>query len=178
MGGHDEYQTIGARTVTPRPGPGWTIRATCGEPFCVEHVELIAPIHPAYPFGVCVYCGLPGDTRDHILPRTWTGDSDRTRVVTVPACRECNSAIGDTFAPTVAERREIAHRYIRKRYARYLRYVVRGKSDLAQMGHLMRVATIAAREKHEVTIGRLAWPTDPLYDVRAFDVVADARSLT
>lgn len=171
-GSPDDYQDIGSRLVSPRPAPGYSIKPSCSMPNCVVHVDYIAPLVPAYPAGVCVYCGWPAGTKDHILPVSWTGLAVRSRTVTVPACAECNSAIGDTYAPTVEERREVAHRYLRRRYARYLRAIMWGESDLDAMGHTMRTAAVRHMNRHEAIMQRLAWPIDPLYDTRALvDIV-------
>lgn len=166
-GNADDYQILGRRLVTPKPGPGYSIQPSCGYESCIDHVDLVPPIRPAYPAGVCVYCGFPATTRDHVLPKSWTGLAERTRVVTVPACVECNSSINDSFAPTIAERRRIAHASIRRRYSRYFSVVMVGASDLALMGYAMRSAAVARMNTHVAVMGRLAWPLDPLYDVRA-----------
>lgn len=52
-----------------------------------------------YPAGLCLYCGEYADTRDHLLPVTYTGRAVRRQVLTVPAYRQCNSFIGDAAAP-------------------------------------------------------------------------------
>jgi 5-methylcytosine-specific restriction endonuclease McrA len=166
-GSPDDYQTLGSRLVHPRPPAGYTIRSTCTIPHCVTHAQPVPPLRPSYPPGVCVYCGWPADTQDHILPKSWTGDAARSRTVTVPSCRECNSAINDTYAPTIAARRAIAHSHIRRRYSKYLTAIMYGPSDLAAMGHTLRTAAVARMNGHEATMARLAWPHDPFYDARA-----------
>jgi 5-methylcytosine-specific restriction endonuclease McrA len=39
---------------------------------------------------ICIYCGRPATTVDHILPRSRGGTDDPDNVV--PACKACNSA--------------------------------------------------------------------------------------
>ena len=38
---------------------------------------------------VCIYCGAPADTRDHVPPRCFLEEGEATRT-TVPACLVCN----------------------------------------------------------------------------------------
>ena len=67
---------------------------------------------------ICAYCGAKATTRDHVVPRSssWTppmevqGIRGKMSLVeyprpTVPACRRCNSALGNRVFPTFAQRR-------------------------------------------------------------------------
>lgn len=147
------------------------VRTTCEERFClnVDHMQIVRPRKLDYPNGVCVYCGLPGYTKDHIEPRSWTGESARQFVVTVPACSECNSFINDSFAPTIPERREIAQARIRKRYKRVLGYVDYSPAELEEFEGSLLSSVIAGIEEKRITQGRLNWPDDPGYDLRALE---------
>lgn len=173
LGDEDYFQVVGARLISPPLGPGWTLESTCGVKFCLTHTRPRPPIRPAYPPGVCVYCGFPGDSEDHVMPRAWTGDAARKRTVTVPSCRECNSIIGSTYAPHIAERRRIAHAGLRRKYRKYLRAIMWGPSDLAEMGPSLRSLAEEHMRKHTALMGRLKWPEDPLYDARALADVPD-----
>lgn len=145
------------------------VRTTCGERFClnVDHMQIVRPRKMDYPHSVCVYCGLSGYTRDHIEPKSWTGEAARSFVITVPACGECNSFIGDSFAPTVPERREIAQSRIRKKYAKVLRYVDYSDAELSEFEGSLLSAVLDGVEDKKMVLARLGWPTDPAYDLRA-----------
>lgn len=41
---------------------------------------------------ICTFCGEPASTRDHIPPKCMFPNNSRKNLITVPACRECNSA--------------------------------------------------------------------------------------
>ena len=61
--------------------------------------------------GCCAYCGNLAQTKDHIPPITWLYalgtryfDDRGLLVVWVPACKQCNSLIGDKKLFTIHER--------------------------------------------------------------------------
>ena len=156
-----------AHSISP-----WSWIATeCGTPTCmiVGHMRVHSPVRIAYEPGVCVYCGVPAGTMDHLLPRAWTGDSgQRASVALVPACGNCNSRISDAFAISVTERRRIAHASIRKTHAGLLAVPDRKAWELKEYGHAMRTVITINIQKRIYVRARLAWPNDPHYDLRAF----------
>ncbi|MFA7267253.1 MAG: hypothetical protein WC054_13170 [Candidatus Nanopelagicales bacterium] len=68
----------------------------------------------------CAYCGAASDTRDHLLPRNWSGEALRPFVPTVPACRDCNGRINDMSAPYIAARAERVAESLRRAHAKRL----------------------------------------------------------
>ena len=145
----------------------WVV-PTCGN-FClsVAHLTIEYPQRLSYPRHVCVYCGLRAFTRDHLLPRGWTGDTVRNSVLTVPACGECNSLIGSVALYSITERREFAHTQLRRKHAKVLRRVEYSRDDLREFGPGLRPGIIDGLvEKHRLG-RRLRWPIDAAYDLRA-----------
>jgi hypothetical protein len=137
------------------------LRPICETDLCteVEHLELTYAVKLDYPAGVCVYCGLAGNSVDHILPRTWTGDGGaRSNVYTVPSCAECNSAINDAYAPSITLRREIAHKYIRRRYRSVLRMILPTPDELEEYGPGLRSYIEDGIANRELILDRLNWP--------------------
>lgn len=131
-----------------------------------RHLETHAPRRIEYPAGICVYCGELGGSKDHLLPKPWTGLARRQWIATVPACIECNSVISDFGAFSIGERREYAHRKLRIRYAKVLR--IRSEIQTAGMGHALRAHCRKGIAEKEALLRRLEWPADPTYDERAF----------
>ncbi len=43
---------------------------------------------------ICIYCGAPADTRDHVPPKCLFSPPYPGKMITVPACRECNESFG------------------------------------------------------------------------------------
>lgn len=145
------------------------IRAVCGNA-CLNPQHLIAhqPVHIAYPPGVCVYCGFPAGTKDHLVPRTWTGDTRRSAVAVVPACGECNSRIGTDGSASITERRAIAHAGIRKAKRAVLSAPEWSAEELAELGPSLRQHVEAKQATRRATLARFMWPEDPFYDLRAW----------
>jgi 5-methylcytosine-specific restriction endonuclease McrA len=144
----------------------------CQTPMCLQehHLRWFRAQRIAYPDYVCVYCGLPGYTKDHLLPVTFTGKALRKYVAVVPACQECNSAIGGACGQRIGERREEAKRHIRHKYRKLLEVGRRwSAADLAECGPNLRRHIEASADKREVIQQRLDWPHDPDYDRRAFE---------
>src|SRR5690606_25044928 len=95
--------------VTIRPWD-W-ITPQCGTDTCItpDHLRVTSSKNLAYPAGLCIYCGRRGHTKDHLLPRAWSGSAARAFVVTVPSCGTCNTLLADTLTWSITERRAIAH---------------------------------------------------------------------
>ena len=121
-----------------------------------------------YAGGVCVYCGNPAGTKDHLLPRNITGNTWRHLVAVVPACADCNSRIGDRVEPNVAERRKIAQLSIERKYRHLLLRPVKTAADLRELGPALRSVAVKNNAKAEAVRLRLAWPPEPFYDLAAF----------
>jgi hypothetical protein len=143
----------------------------CGTKLCLtrSHLRMFRARKIAYPPDLCIYCGMPGYTRDHLLPVTMTGEAQRKFVAVVPACGECNSGIGDRVGHRITERREEAHRVIEKKHRKTLEIGKRWTaSELAELGPNLRTHIERALVQREILLRRLAWPLDPEYDKRAF----------
>lgn len=134
----------------------------------VEHLEVLRPTRIDYPYSVCVYCGEDATTKDHLLPRSWTGEAERRIAIWVPACRECNSAINAAFAPSMTMRRDIAHKFIAKRYAAALRTLDRTPSELREFGKSLRAQIVKGMAEKKRTQARLSWPPAG-FDSEAFE---------
>jgi hypothetical protein len=146
------------------------VAPACDTRYCLtdDHLRWYRAQRIEYPAGVCVYCGLPGYTKDHLLPVTVTGEAVRKFVAVVPACGECNSAIGDRVGHRVTERREEAHAHIRRKYRKTLAAPPWTKTELRSLGRNLRTHIERSESKRQVALDRLAWPWDPEFDKRAF----------
>ena len=147
------------------------MRSTCGRP-CLNpnHLMTHRPIIIQYPKSVCIYCGFPAGTKDHLIPRTWSGEARRSLVAVVPACAECNSTIGDRGGFSIPERRRRAQDGIRKRNRKLLACPVWTEQELREFGPNLRNYMRLQACKREAVLGRLAWPVDPFYDLRAWQL--------
>lgn len=174
MGRPSEWQSE-AKTVVmdrlDRSLPWVHFVADCGTKLCLtdDHLRFFRAQRIQYPTGVCVYCGMPGFTKDHLLPVTATGEAQRKFVAVVPACGECNYGLGDRCGHRVTERREEAHRLIRKKHAKVLNTPPWSPKALAELGPNLRTHIERSISQREVVLERLAWPWDPEYDRRAFE---------
>lgn len=165
-----EYQEQAALTAVAAGltvMPWYWVETTCGSKSCldVKHMFFRRPQRLLYPAGVCVYCGEYADTRDHLLPVTYTGRAVRRHVLTVPACRQCNSFIGDASAPSITERRAIAHSSLRRKRFRVLQSFDYTDDELEEFGLTMRSSVLRARVEKDRLLKRLAFPGDDTYDL-------------
>jgi len=145
------------------------ITATCETEDCLEptHLTYRAPLRISYPHGVCIYCGRHAATRDHLLPKPWTGHTARAFIATVPACGTCNSVLSDALTWSITERRAICHQRLRKHFAKTLRVADHTPEQLAQLDLRLRQYVTDGIEKKAEVLRMLAWPDDPNYDARA-----------
>ena len=160
-----EFETHADLTIDPLT---WIITSCGNRCLNPQHMLVHQPVRIAYPAGVCVYCGLPAGTKDHLIPKTWTGEARRHRVAVVPACAECNSAIGDRHGFGVHERRGVAHDHLRRKHRRVLAAPDWTQADLDELGPGLRSSVEAAQGRKHAARARLAWPEDPFYDIRAW----------
>lgn len=70
---------------------------------------------------VCAYCGLPSDTKDHVIPQSEKAYNPYDKDHTVPCCRECNSTLGAKPFYSVAERASYLRRVYEKKYEKILK---------------------------------------------------------
>ena len=147
------------------------IDSTCNTPFCleVEHLRANRPQRLHYPPGICTYCGAPAGTRDHLIPRYWSGEAARKFVLTVPACAECNGLIGEHPASSITDRRKVAQERLRKRKRRVLAYRDYSPNELREFGRALRDAVLGGIEEKKRLMLRLDWPHDPAYDRRSLE---------
>jgi hypothetical protein len=141
-----------------------TCKTDCLNP---DHMRFAAPRTLGYAANVCIYCGRSAWTKDHLLPRYWSGDSGRRFVVTVPACQTCNSTLRDTLTWSLTERRKVCHIRLRKHFRKVLKTVEFGPSDLEEFGPTLRAYIEESMAKKAEVLRMLAWPEDPGYDARA-----------
>ena len=173
-GSESRYQQAAAKSLAVEgadPSPYAWITPKCGNAKCIEpdHLTVHKPVRLAYPYGVCIYCGRPGWTKDHLFPRRWTGDALRKFTAVVPACGTCNSLLGDTLTWSITERRMICHARLRKHYRKTLRTKDFSAGELREFQGTLRAYIKSEMVKKREVLAMLEWPTDPSYDLRALE---------
>jgi NMD protein affecting ribosome stability and mRNA decay len=103
----------------------------------------------------CYYCGDPADSIDHTIPqsvlKSLRGFDIETRqailkrlprMVTVEACRSCNSVLRAIAYPTLEQRRQHVVRYLMVKYAKLLASPDWDDAELAELGPTLRSAVL------------------------------------
>jgi hypothetical protein len=110
----------------------------------------------------CMYCGVPADSRDHFVPRSYTnkmramGSSVHVSE-TVPCCRECNSTAGATIFSNVREKRFYIQDKYRNKYAKILNTPDWTQKELDELGPTLKSHVINGLRAKEITKQRIAW---------------------
>lgn len=124
--------------------------------FCAESEES-AYLDP------CVYCGMPGDSIDHIpskYMRLQLSEVELRAVHTqeVTACRECNSILGCRPILTIVERRQYVKSHLKRKYAKYLRIPEWTDEKLATMSLNLQGMIRRGMKTRNLIRQRLQWP--------------------
>lgn len=140
----------------------------CGTELCLEpgHLNVQGPQTLKYPKYVCVYCGDPADTSDHLIPTALTGKERRRYVLTVPSCLQCNSAISDRVVHSINDRRRIAQAHIARKFKKILSVPDYSPEEIHEFEGSLRASVIQAQSTKEWVTSRLRWPEDPHFDLR------------
>ena len=98
----------------------------------------------------CTYCGRTASTVDHVPPVSVSyAYNPEVPHVKVPACRKCNSFLGDRELYTIAER----CRFLRDRYEKYYQAdidIPHWESwEIDEMGDMMRTEIESAMRQKE-----------------------------
>lgn len=111
----------------------------------------------------CTYCGEPGNTRDHIIPYSYTGRLPRKARSggadagkTVPACKDCNSILGDVLLVTAEDRKARIRGFLSGRLVK-LKLPEWTSEELEELGPNLRSALEAAYNERRAIIRRLAF---------------------
>jgi len=171
VGRDADYQnTAAVRLAEAGRMPGhiaWII-PTCASAECLntDHLEVHDPVRLSYPRGLCIYCGRSAGTKDHLVPRGWSGEARRKFVAVVPACGTCNSVLSDTLTWSITERRDLCHRRLKKRFRKVLATLDFTKQELAEYGVMLREYLEEETLKKAEVQRMLEWPIDPVFDLR------------
>ena len=104
----------------------------------------------------CTYCGAPADSRDHVIPKSYSGIGSKSHKHTVPCCQHCNKILGNIALHTVHERAW----YIGKRLFEKSEKIKIGERDELELKdlseRLREYVVVAAKEKKEM-LKRIEW---------------------
>jgi hypothetical protein len=85
----------------------------------------------------CVYCGELADTMEHCPPVSLVGpdieERYKDRLILVPACHECNSALGDRYLLTLENRADFLVSFYKKKYKKFDRVVAWDLEELEEL---------------------------------------------
>jgi 5-methylcytosine-specific restriction endonuclease McrA len=111
----------------------------------------------------CVYCGLVGDSIDHVPPSSVRpslldlGLAKRYPFVEVRACQECNSALSNRALWTVGARKEYIKRFLRARYRRFLKIPSWSDRELGALDPHMREHVLQGLDVRDLIKARIAF---------------------
>ncbi len=110
----------------------------------------------------CIYCGVPASSIDHIPPRIMRQRlADLGEYVgtwaEVPACRWCNSQIGDLALLTITDRKLYIKQRIRVKFKKLLSSPDWNEEQLSELGYSLKTKIVSAMAKKRLLKQRLAW---------------------
>ena len=111
---------------------------------------------------MCVYCGRPAATRDHVPPISRINDYDSLGMKTpmylkVPACIECNTIGADTLQESFIERTEFIKDKLARKYARALSVPDWEEDEIQQLGKNLQSKVRAALARRAPQLERIEY---------------------
>lgn len=112
----------------------------------------------------CYYCGLPASSVDHVVPRAFLSaisgvdlSVNRHRILTVPACRECNSLLGASYQGTLEERKAHLKSILKTRYRKLLSSPPWSEAELEEIGPHLREEIERNMRNRDLIEARIRW---------------------
>lgn len=111
----------------------------------------------------CFYCGIVANSIDHVPPQsarerlTELNLMDKYPYIEVPACRECNSALGARGIWLLPKRKEYIKRYLRRKYKKYLRMSDWSDEEIKELGFALQSHVLNGIMIKEQTKKRISW---------------------
>lgn len=111
----------------------------------------------------CYYCGIPADTKDHVIPKVFTemllaiGEYKGGMGKTVPACSECNSTAGPRVFETAQKKQEYIKQRYRRRYRKLLESPDWSEIELKDLGYSLQSHIRGSQQAKQLLKKRLRW---------------------
>jgi len=105
----------------------------------------------------CHYCGVPADSVDHFVPQTVAKRMLVVKQRLIPACRECNSALGARFYPTLRARTAAVKESLRRRYRKVLATPDWKDQECDVLGVTLKSSIRNRGQLRELVKARLSW---------------------
>lgn len=125
--------------------------------------------HAPYGDDVCVYCGEYATTHDHVTPTGYVAslhdDIDTLRrklgngLITVPACKDCNTRLGTFIGHSVSHKREELKRRLRRKFSRLLGSYDWSDKEVEGLGRSLQSFVLAQESKRRLVERRLSFPS-------------------
>jgi len=112
--------------------------------------------------GVCIYCGVRANTKDHFVPISVVNIlkeviDDIQGLFLVPCCSECNSLAGAAIFNTVAKKRRFIQVKIRIKYKHLLALPRWEQQEIDELGPGLKTSLLSALARKQWIEERLTW---------------------
>ena len=122
-------------------------------------------------YRLCVYCGQPADTLDHVPPLNRIDDYESLNLqkeyyLLVPSCRSCNCTASDNLESGILERIEVVKDALTKKLKKYLKGIEWDEVELEELGPNLLSAVKKDSIKKQLAVSRIEY-------YGGFDVILD-----
>jgi len=98
----------------------------------------------------CIYCNsILGSDRDHVIPKSWTGNPSFAERYVVPCCKQCNGLLGSAPVHTVEERAAYLYERYSHKYSKELQTEDWTPIELKQMSKTMKKFILAKQKERK-----------------------------
>ncbi len=127
--------------------------------------------------GVCYYCGVRAQGRDHVPPLSLVSEDPDLReglpFFLLPSCNECNSMLGNNPIVVIEARRAWLYRRYQARYQRELAMPEWYPEEIAELGSNMRSSVRAGLRLKKAVLERIAILGRPRAEPAKLDFLED-----
>lgn len=110
---------------------------------------------------VCLYCGLPAPTVDHVPPLSEVEDLrliyDNIQYTKVPACEECNRLALDEPHISLSERQQFIKSKLKEKYKKYIQFIDWESDEIQELSYNLRKSVEAHMNLKYLIAYRLAY---------------------
>ena len=130
--------------------------------------------------GICYYCGVRAQARDHVPPLSLVPEDPDLReglpFFLLPVCNECNGMLGNLPIIPLEARRAWLHMRYQERYHRELAMPEWDPEEFAELGPNMRTAVRAGLRLKKAVLDRIAILGRPRAEPARIESLDEAES--